>query len=135
MQCFKNFGGECPKCPSPGCAPGSLCAVAIDYTGDPGLRRIRCCTSSSHWSIVFQLWFEWCKASALVIGRANIPSLFLRSVLILHCYVWENITVLISKKCPYLWLASLFFPIFCRITIFNSSNMYTDHYYLMANIL
>jgi len=21
MQCFENFGGECPKCFPPGCAP------------------------------------------------------------------------------------------------------------------
>ena len=36
-----------------------------------------------------------------IIHKATIPSLFLRFVLILH-YVLENITVLISKKCPYL---------------------------------
>jgi len=34
--------------------------------------------------------------------RATIPSSFLRFVLILKCYVLENITVLISEKCPYL---------------------------------
>jgi len=43
------------------------------------------------------------------IGRAAIPSLFLRFVLILQFYVLENIAVLNSKKCPYLRLASLFF--------------------------
>jgi len=53
------------------------------------------------------------------ISRATIPSLFLRFVLILRYYVLENINVLISKKCPYLWLASLFFLIFCSITILN----------------
>ena len=40
--------------------------------------------------------------------RAIIPSLFLRFVLILQYHVLENISVLISKICPYLWLASLF---------------------------
>ena len=38
----------------------------------------------------------------LVIGRATIPSFFLRFVLILQCYVLENFTVRIFKKCPYL---------------------------------
>ena len=32
--------------------------------------------------------------------RATIPSLFLRFVLILQYYVLENISLLISKKCP-----------------------------------
>jgi len=41
-------------------------------------------------------------------SRATIPSLFLRFVLILQCYVLKNITVLISKKCPYLGPVSLF---------------------------
>jgi len=44
--------------------------------------------------------FEHFFDSAIV--RAIIPSLFLRFVLILQCYVLENITVLISKTCPYL---------------------------------
>jgi len=34
--------------------------------------------------------------------RATIPFLFLRFFLILQYYVLENITILISKKCPYL---------------------------------
>jgi len=46
-------------------------------------------------------------------------SLFLRFVLILQYYVLETITVLISKKCAYLCLASLFFLIFCSIAILN----------------
>jgi len=33
---------------------------------------------------------------------STIPSLFLRFVLILQYYVLENVTVLISQKCPYL---------------------------------
>ena len=40
------------------------------------------------------------------LGRATISSLFLRFVLMLQYYVSENVTVLISKKCPYLWLIS-----------------------------
>jgi len=36
-----------------------------------------------------------------LIGRASIPSLFLRFVLILKVYTLEKIIVLISKKCPY----------------------------------
>jgi len=53
------------------------------------------------------------------IGRATIPSSFLRFVLMLHYYVLENINVLISKKCPYLRLTSLFL-IFCSsVAIFN----------------
>jgi len=52
------------------------------------------------------------------IVRATMPSLFLRFFLTLQYHVLENVNVLISKKCPYLWLASLFF-IFCSITISN----------------
>jgi len=37
-----------------------------------------------------------------LIYKATIPSLFLRFVFILKYYVLENITALISKKCPYL---------------------------------
>jgi len=36
-----------------------------------------------------------------IIDRATTPSLFLRFVLILQCYVLENMTALISKKRPY----------------------------------
>jgi len=46
------------------------------------------------------------------VGRATIPSLFLRFVLILKYYVLENIAVLISKKCPYFLITSLIFLIF-----------------------
>ena len=53
------------------------------------------------------------------INRATILSIFLRFVLILKYYVLENITVLISKKCLYLWFASLIFLIFCSVTILN----------------
>ena len=56
-----------------------------------------------------------------VIGRATIPSLFLRFVLSLQCYVLENITVLISKKCLYLQLLPLFL-IFCSVTVLNTNN-------------
>jgi len=41
------------------------------------------------------------KLTPLLIIRATIPSLFLRFVLILQYYVFENIN-LISNKCPYL---------------------------------
>jgi len=50
---------------------------------------------------------------------ATIPSIFLRFVLILQYYVLENNNVHISKKSAYLWLGSLFFLIFCSITILN----------------
>ena len=43
---------------------------------------------------------------APVIRRDSTPSLFQRFVLILRVYILEN-TVLILKKCPYFWLASL----------------------------
>ena len=63
---------------------------------------------------------------------ATIPSLFLRFVLISQCSVLQTITVLISKKYPYLWLTSSFFLIFCSITIVNTTiaNRHTDHYYI-----
>jgi len=57
-----------------------------------------------------------------VIGRATTPSLFLRFVLSFQCYVLENITVLISKKCLYVQLSPLLFLIFCSITILNTNN-------------
>jgi len=60
-----------------------------------------------------------CDSHHSYVVRATISSLFLRFVLILQYYVLENITVLISKKCPYLWLASLLCLIFCGITILN----------------
>ena len=55
--------------------------------------------------------------------QGYLASLFPRFVLILQYYVLENITVLVTKKCPYLWLASLFFLIFCSITILNKQNL------------
>ena len=39
----------------------------------------------------------------------HIPSLFLRFVLILQYYVLENITVLVTKKCPHCVLRPYFF--------------------------
>ena len=30
MQCFENFGDQCPKCPPPDCAPMTV----IDTTGE-----------------------------------------------------------------------------------------------------
>ena len=59
--------------------------------------------------------------------RATILSLFLRFVLVLQYYVLENITVLISKKCPHLWLASLFFLIFCSVTFLNRQYLMDMH--------
>jgi len=44
-----------------------------------------------HWDCLGNLWS---------IDKATIPSLFLGIVLILKYYVLENITVLISEKCP-----------------------------------
>jgi len=41
-----------------------------------------------------------------------IPSLFIRFVLFLKVCVLENFVVLISKKCTYFELASLFYLIF-----------------------
>jgi len=64
--------------------------------------------------ILATLVVKWNCKYVRFITRASIPSLFLRFVLILQYYVLVNITVLISKKCPYLWPASLFFLIFCR---------------------
>jgi len=46
------------------------------------------------------------------ITTAAIPSLFLRFVLMMKGTVLENIIVLISKKCAYFGLASLFHLIF-----------------------
>jgi len=59
----------------------------------------------------------WNNLTAIYFGdyaiiRASIPSLFLRFVLILKVYILKKIIVLISKKCPYFWLASLFCLIF-----------------------
>ena len=57
------------------------------------------------------------------IRMAAIPTLFLRFVLILQYHVLENIAVVNSRKCPYMRLASLFFLIFCSITILNKQNL------------
>ena len=48
----------------------------------------------------------------------------------------ENITVLICKKRLHLWLASLFFLIFCSINIFKwvISDTRTDHFHPIENI-
>jgi len=62
--------------------------------------------------MVSKVWVLYTEPSQCLfkcMARATIPSLFLRFVLILQCHVLVNLKVLISKKCPYLLLASLFF--------------------------
>jgi len=51
-------------------------------------------------------------------------------------YVSEIITVLISKKCLYLGLASLFCLIFCVVIFSNKQYLIdTDHFYLIVHTL
>jgi len=80
---------------------GRVLVLGYDYVS----KTLWNCTSCAH-SI----------CEIIPIRRATIPSLFLRFVLVLKYYVLENRTVLISWQCPYLWLASLFFLIFCSVT-------------------
>ena len=62
--------------------------------------------------------FKLCHAPLMSrIYRAAIPSLFLRFVVIMKRTVLENVIVLISKKCTYFGLASLFHLIFSNILL------------------
>ena len=72
-----------------------------------------------HWThfVKSHIAYICAQSTHIYMCRASIPSLFLRFVLILKVYILEKIIVLIFKKCPYFWLASLFCLIFNKAAI------------------
>ena len=75
-----------------------------------------------------------------MICRAAITSLFLRFVLILKVCVFENIFVLISKKCPYFDLCPYFCPYFCfvvRVVLMQWMNIFAtnDSFLLLHKLI
>ena len=85
----------------------TACTLVIFY-----IIGVRECTFLGMQKIFARIWSCFSH-----ITRASIPSLFLRFVLILKVYILKKIIVLISKKCPYFWLTSLFCLIFNKAAI------------------